>query len=305
MGRARGTPHAPSGGSAIPIIGLDYFFITRAGVKNVSELDFPATEEGSAGLEISRTAGEIVKCIVLRCSKSKVVMAHVVPCKGLDEDNYVLDILEKDLVWLGHTSMILKGDNERSIQAVLARLAGRVKAKCADLEQVSTEASARYDSQSNGLTEVGIMMIRGLFRSLKLCLESRIERRIPESHALISWLLQHTCLVLNACVKGPDGLTAWNRVRGRNFHAPMANFGEQVLYKLPSKGPLSDPDGNMGTRWKAAAYLGHCITSNTYVLGCADGITEARSIHRRTEDERWNADALANITATPWSLRDH
>ena len=93
-------------------------------------------------------------------------MAHVVPCKGLDEDNYVLDILEKDLVWLGHTSMILKGDNERFIQAVITRLAIRVKAKRAALEQVSTEASARYDSQSNGL----IMMIRGVFRSLKLCL---------------------------------------------------------------------------------------------------------------------------------------
>ena len=84
----------------------------------------------------------------------------------------------------------------------------------------------------------------------------------------------------------------------------MANFGEQVLYKLPSKGPLSDPDGNMGTRWKEAAYLGHCVISNTYVLGCANGIEEARSIHRRTKDERRNADALANITATPWSLRE-
>ena len=61
-----------------------YFFMTRGGVKNLFELDFPATEEGRAGLEISFTAGEIIKCIVLRCSKSKVVLAHVVPCKGLD-----------------------------------------------------------------------------------------------------------------------------------------------------------------------------------------------------------------------------
>ena len=43
MGRARGPPHAPPGGSAIAIIGLDYFCITRAGVKKLSELDFPAT----------------------------------------------------------------------------------------------------------------------------------------------------------------------------------------------------------------------------------------------------------------------
>ena len=119
MGRARGTPHAPSGGSAIPIIGLDYFFITRGGVKNRSELDFPATEEGSADLEVARETGEIVKCIVLRCSKSKIVLAHVVPCKGLDEDEYVLNTVVNDLAWLGYTAMIIKGDNGRALQALL------------------------------------------------------------------------------------------------------------------------------------------------------------------------------------------
>ena len=83
-----------------------------------------------------------------------------------------------------------------------------------------------------------------------MCLESTIERRIPEDHALIPWLLEHTCLIPNACVKDPDGLTAWYRVRGRNFHRQMAGFSEQVFYKLPGKGPLSKPDGNMGTRWE-------------------------------------------------------
>ena len=66
----------------------------------------------------------------------------------------------------------------------------------------------RYDSQSNGMTEVGVMLVRGLFRTLKLCLESSIGKRIPEDHALIPWLLIHTCLLLNAAVKGTDGLTA-------------------------------------------------------------------------------------------------
>jgi len=47
----------------------------------------------------------------------------------------------------------------------------------------------------------------------------------------------------------------------------MAGFDEQVLYKLPGKGPLSKPDGNMGTTWNAAAYLGHSIVAITYVLG--------------------------------------
>ena len=114
---------------------------------------------------------------------------------------------------------------------------GRVTAKSAALEQISTEASARYDSQSSGLI-------------------------------------------------------------------PIASFGEQVLYKLPGKEPLSIPEANMGAKWKEVGYLGHSITSNSYMLGCPGGIEEARVIHRRPKDERWNAEALADITAKSWSLRE-
>ena len=66
--------------------------------------------------------------------------------------------------------MIHKGDNERSIRGLIWRLASRVTANCTTLEQVSTEEPVFYDSQSNIFTEV---------ESLKLCLESTIERRIP------------------------------------------------------------------------------------------------------------------------------
>ena len=103
MGRARGPPHAPWGGSAIPIIVLEYFYITRGSVNSRSEFEFLATEEGNADLEIARKAGEIIKCIVLRCSKSKIVLAHVVPCNGFDEDEYVLNTVVKDLAWLVYT----------------------------------------------------------------------------------------------------------------------------------------------------------------------------------------------------------
>ena len=46
----------------------------------------------------------------LRCSKTKAVFAHVVPCKGVDEDEYVSSIVVKDLEWVGHMAMILKAD---------------------------------------------------------------------------------------------------------------------------------------------------------------------------------------------------
>ena len=55
-----------------------------------------------------------------------------------------MSILEKDLAWLGHTSMILKGDNERAIQALIKRPASRVTAKCTTLEQVSKEEQGPF-----------------------------------------------------------------------------------------------------------------------------------------------------------------
>ena len=98
MGRGRGTPHGRSDNhSRTAVVGVDYFFITRDGVKRRSQLEHAPDEElTDAALEVAREAGEIIKCLLLRCSKSKCVFAHVVPCKGVDEDNYVVDLIVKD-----------------------------------------------------------------------------------------------------------------------------------------------------------------------------------------------------------------
>ena len=93
-------------------------------------------------------------------------------------------------------------------------------------------------------------------------------------------------------------------MRGRAFNQRILGFGETVLYKLPGKGPLHQPDGNMGTQWLEAIFLGFHRSSNTYILGTENGKIEARTITRRPEDQRWSADGLAKLKATPWSTRE-
>ena len=97
--------------------------------------------------------------------------------------------------WIGHISMILRADNERALQAVVRRIIQQAAAQCQRYEQVASEHPARYYSHSNGMTEVGVMLVRGLSRTFKLCIESSIGKRIPEDHALVPWLLLHTCLL--------------------------------------------------------------------------------------------------------------
>ena len=166
MGRGRGAPHSKRGSSTIPIVGLDYFFITSGGVKFRKELEFPEDEAGNRALESKRLTGEIVKCFVIRCSSTKVVLGHVVPCKGSGEEQFVANLVADAVAWIGHTKLIIKADNEASLQALVIRSLEVIRVKCEKVQNVSKEQPPKYDSQSNGATEVGVQLIRGLFRTL-------------------------------------------------------------------------------------------------------------------------------------------
>ena len=204
------------------------------------------------------------------------------------------------LEWLGHTRIIVKADNEPSIQALARRAIELAKVEIKDLEQVSKEDPVAYDSMTNGGTEVGVRLMRGLFRSVKLCLEQRIDKQIPVDHPMIAWLMEHASLLLNALVRGTDGLTAWKRVRGRAFGQPLVGIGENVLYKHPTKGPRHDPHGNIGAQGGEGVFLGYDRTNHTFTVSLEDGqLVSARSVTRRPERERWNAEALSKVRAMP------
>ncbi len=304
MGRGLGHPHKLKFASIIAVVALDYFFITSGGVKKRDELEYSCDEAGDREAEEARKRGEIVKCIAVRCLKTKAIFGHVVPCKGTDEDNYVVGLVVEIIEWLGHTRLILKADNEPALQSLVKRALEAARVQCKDLEQLTKEEPAKYESKSNGGIEVGIKIIRGLFRTLRCCLEARLDRTIPVTHALMPWLLEHTCLLLNALVRGEDGITAWARVRGRPFGQQLLGFSETVLYKLPVKGPGHNPDGNMGAQQREAVFLGYSRSSNTYVLGTPDGLAHSRSITRRPIAERWRPDLMAELKTTPWSSRE-
>ena len=76
LGRGRGIPHRHGGESGVPIVGIDYFFITSEGVKRRKELEFEENSSGETALLAARTNGEIIKCMVIRCFSSKSLFAH-------------------------------------------------------------------------------------------------------------------------------------------------------------------------------------------------------------------------------------
>ena len=137
-----------------------------------------------------------------------------------------------------------------------------------------------------------------------MCLEARLGQHIPVQHVLIPWLLQHTCTLFNARSRGSDGLTTCERVKGRAFNQLVLGFAECVLHKLPTKGPQSRPDGNMGTRWLEGVFLGFNRSSNTYIVATEDGVVSRRTLYRKPIENRWMAGRVLQFKSTPWSLRE-
>ena len=109
---------------AIAVVSLDYFFLTEAGIQLRSETDHAIAE--------ARSKGEIAKCLIVRCAKTKATFAHVVPFEGVssDEDGLAVDMVLRDVEWLGHTRIILKGDNEPALQALLKAALEMIKVEC-------------------------------------------------------------------------------------------------------------------------------------------------------------------------------
>ncbi len=278
----------------IPVIGIDYCFLTSDGrVLRKDEL---------AGLD-EATRQSLAKILLIRehspNGQTGCIFAHVVPQKGVDEDMFSVTKVSEDVKWMGHTHIILKGDNEPALKKLIAE---SLKTLRVTMDQATDEKSVEYDPQSNGGTEIGVRNFKDQFRTLKLCLEDRLGKAIPVDHPATAWLVEHANSVLNTRSRGTDGLSPWARVRGRPMSLKTYCFGEKVMYKLATSGPDAEDRGNVSARFDDGLFLGYNKDSYEYVVGTATGIAFTRSLQRVPPDSRWSPDLVAGIRATPWSL---
>ena len=83
-----------------------------------------------------------------------------------------MDALVGDIKWLGYSRVTLKSDNEPAIVKLLTEAVRELR--ISGLEQTLEEHSPEYDPQSNGSAEVGVRLVKGHFRTMRSCLESKI-----------------------------------------------------------------------------------------------------------------------------------
>ena len=185
----------------------------------------------------------LVKILVVKDLKSKAVFAHVVTQKGTDSEGYAIQKLVDDVKWLGYTKVLLKADNERAIAKLLTEALRVIKT---DGVEVAREAPPAYDSRANGSIENAVKQVQGLLRTLKLSFEKCINGNTSDEHVVMSWMVEHVAFIFIANLRGSDGRTGFQRVRGKPFCKVLLGVMERCLYKLPIKGPEREASGKFG-----------------------------------------------------------
>ena len=280
MGRARNTPHLSRGEAAkrsgVPKIALDYFFMSGA----------------------DEAASQNPLCVMVD-EESGERYARAVGQKGLGshgELDWLIKDLSDELVAWGHLGgpaghIILKSDGEPSIVAVreaLARYHGG---------RVVPEDVPRGESQSNGTVEEAGKTVREYARVLKAQLEEKTGMTLHPGDSITAWMVRWAAMLYSRYAVGKDGLTPYERRRGRKCRVPAVCFGEKVWFKLlrVEKNRKDKFESDM----REGVWLGHTRSSNGHVVGTKFGICKAYIIKRQDSKSRWCSEAIRSLRGTP------
>ena len=267
------------------VFAFDYLFIGKDGV--------PIQRQ-----HLSEDRDEVdVKILIAKDTRGKAVFAHVIPQKGVDADHYSVDVLVKDVLWLGFREVFLKSDNEPAILKLLEHALTELRLD-AKLDQLAQEHPNVYDPSGNGEVEATVKQFQGILRTNKRDLEKRMGAKLPVEHPLFSWLVEYCSFIITVRVVGRDGITAFARVRRKNFAKRLVPFGEFVHVHVPRLSPERQQQGVLEPRVVEGLVLGYGRQSHSYLVYTDGEFKHVRSISRMPLSKRWRVDKLQDVKFT-------
>ena len=135
-------------------------------------------------------------------------------------------------------------------------------------------------------------------RVLRSGLESKIKAKLPGSHPVMCWLVEHSTDLLNKYQRGEDGRTAYQRLRGKVWDHQMVEFGEKVHYKINLKS--RDKEYKLESRWGEGFFMGIKWRTGESWIATNEGICKTSVVRRVGGHRRWDAEGLLKVKGVPW-----
>ena len=230
-----------------------------------------------------------VTVLVTRDRKTNGLCSHVVPKKGIGGGFAVKQYL-RDVKKFGyHHKILIRSDGEPAIRDLLDRVC-QLRAS-----ETILEASPKGDSKANGRAERAVQAIEKKTRVLKISVERHLGK-FSVKHKCFPWLVMHSSDVLNKFSSSSDGLTMYEKLKGRVYSGTMFEFGQCILYKVSAK----VQGGDMRPRWEKGMWLGKRFATEEHIISTTEG-TVARSVAVKPHPENeYDSQLFDSLVGVPW-----
>ena len=231
--------------------------------------------------------------LVVRDRFTKAIFSHLVPAKGT-EHYYPEVALLRDIKFLGYTSLTLKSDQEPSIIALATAVKNTLSSQGIS---VQLENSPKGDSHgmSNGEAESSVGITQGLARTLKDHVDHKVGQQLDPRSPILGWLIEYVgtlYTLFSFDEKARDGLTAFRRIKGRDWTVALPAFGECVDFRVKTNHKLEP-------LWESGIFLGVRLHTTEKIIGTPKGVVVVQSVRRKPDDQQWNLQLLQSVTG-PW-----
>eukprot|EP00973_Karenia_brevis_P090589 12403341-Karenia_brevis.AAC.1 len=228
--------------------------------------------------------------LTVKDTKSKAVFCY--PCNSKSPNAEVAARIIEDIEILGYNRVAIRCDNEPAVKKLQQIIIESRE------QNTIPQNSPKYSSQSNGAVERAIQSVTGHIRVTKFALEQRIKTKIPADWPVLQWIVVFVGMMLTCHEVGQDGRTAYYRLHGRQASIAVAEFGEQVFYRVPRT--KSNRLRKLETSWFPGTWIGINRRTHEHLVAAEDGsVVMARSIRRRPLVDRWKIEQIKGIRGTP------
>ena len=230
--------------------------------------------------------------LVAKDRRTKLLMSHVVPCKGADQEWVAAQTL-RDLERLGHYGdIVLRSDGEPALVDLMKEIE-----KGRGNRRTVIEHSAPGDSQGNGFIERGVRSVEEMARVLKLDLEHRLTTRLEVTCPVFAWLVEHAVDLHNKFLVGSDGKTAYERLKGKKYHGEVLPCASPVMLRVSEK----VLGGVMAERWYEGVWLGKRFHTEEHLVARATDGVVVRTRSVQSLPNAISMDLLNKIVGAPWA----
>lgn len=122
---------------------------------------------------------------------------------------------------------------------------------------------------------------------MRHALQNRLNMILLVRHLVTGWLVEHAAEIVSVFQKGPDGKTAYERVRGKPYKRTLVEFAEKVHYRLSKLSAMK----KLEARWAQA-----------YFPGLVGGPGRLSSAHQAESSRAAQSEEFAQIAYGPLQM---